>query len=588
VTSTMATGARTSHRRPPAPRTPRAPTIRCAVYTRKSSEEGLAQEFNSLDAQREAAEAYIASQKNEGWIALPNRYDDGGYTGGNLERPGLQRLLSDIDAGKVDCVIVYKVDRLSRSLMDFAKIMETFDRHKVSFVSVTQHFNTTHSMGRLTLNILLSFAQFEREIIGERIRDKIAASRQRGKWTGGTPILGYDVDRSNGSPKLVVNPAEASRVRQIFELYLEHGTLLAVVAELDRRGWRSKVWSTRAGKRRGGVSIDKCRLHGLLTNVLYAGKVTHKKEVYAGEHEAIVPEELFQQVQARLQQNRNAASVELRNRSGALLRRLLYCKACGRAMVHTFATRGNKRYRYYTCTNAIKNGRRKCPTASLPAGEIEKVVVDQIRCIGQDVDLLGETLRQARSQADKAIERLAGERRILGRGLARCRAEIRRAATTGPATEAVAARIADLTDQVGQCQRRLAEVDGQIGELRRDLVTNADVAAAFTDFENVWAALSPREQVRLINLLVHRVEFDAADSSIEVSFYPSGIKALGNGDADEKTPREEFCNADSMPPAAAGPPPEPTVRHRRRQQELADRPGRPPLPAKPVAKEAAA
>ncbi|UCC31465.1 MAG: recombinase family protein [Phycisphaerales bacterium] len=505
---------------------PRASLTRCAVYTRKSSDEGLHQEFNSLDAQREAAEAYIASQKNEGWIILPDHYDDGGYTGGNMERPALQRLLADIEAGRIDCVVVYKVDRLSRSLMDFAKILETFERHKVSFVSVTQHFNTTHSMGRLTLNILLSFAQFEREIIGERIRDKIAASRQKGKWTGGTPILGYDVDRSNGSPKLVVNPAEASRVRQIFEMYLEHGTLLSVVAELNRQDWRSKVWTTRSGEHRGGLPIDKCRLHALLTNVLYVGKVRHKKEVYAGEHKAIVPADLFHQVQTRLQQNRNASNVELRNRYGALLRRLLYCKACGRVMAHTFTSRGHKRYRYYTCTNAIKNGRRKCPTASLPAGEIEKAVVDQIRCIGQDPDLLGETLRQARSQAEEAIERLTGERRILKRGLARCHAEIRRTATSEPATSAATARIADLTHQVGQSERRLAEVEGQVVDLRRDLVTEADVAAAFADFDNLWIALTPREQVRLVNLLVHRVEFDASDSSMEISFYPLGIKTL--------------------------------------------------------------
>ena len=512
------------------------PAIRCAIYTRKSSDEGLQQEFNSLDAQREAGEAYAASQKNEGWVCMPERYDDGGYTGGNLERPALRRLLTDIDAGKIDCVVVYKVDRLSRSLMDFAKIMETFERHKISFVSVTQHFNTTHSMGRLTLNILLSFAQFEREIIGERIRDKIAASRQKGKWTGGTPILGYDVDRTNGSPRLVVNPAEASRVRQIFEMYLEHGTLLAVVGELERRGWRSKVWSTRSGKRRGGESIDKCRLHAILTNVLYVGKVRHKKEVYAGEHEAIVPEDIFKKAQARLRHNRHAGNVELRNRHGALLRRLLYCKACGRAMVHTFTNRGNKRYRYYTCTNAIKNGRRKCPAASLPAGEIEKAVFDQIRCIGTDPDLLDETLRQARAQAEEAIERLTGERRIVERGLARCHAEIRRTVTSEPSTSAASARIADLTDQVGQSDRRLAEVVGQIAELRRDLVTEADVAAAFADFENVWTALSQREQGRLVNLLVHRVEFDAADSSIEVSFYPSGIKSLATGTESPATP----------------------------------------------------
>jgi len=512
-------------RRTMAVRTPKAPTIRCAIYTRKSSEEGLQQEFNSLDAQREAAEAYIASQKAEGWVVLPERYDDGGYTGGNLERPGLRRLLADIDAGKIDCVIVYKVDRLSRSLMDFAKIMETFDRQMVSFVSVTQHFNTTHSMGRLTLNILLSFAQFEREIIGERIRDKIAASRQRGKWTGGTPILGYDVDRSNGSPKLVVNPAEASRVRQIFGLYLELGTLLAVAAELERRGWCNKAWTTRDGRKRGGLPFDKCRVHNLLTNVLYAGKVTHKDEVYAGEHEPIIPEDLFGRVQRQLQQNGRVGNTEMRNRHGALLRGLLHCKACGRTMGHTFTSRGNRRYRYYTCANVIKSGRRKCPTPSLPAVEIEKAVVDQIRCIGQDPDLLGETLRQARAQSESAIERLTGERRIIERGIFRCHADLRRIAT-GAASSTTATRIAELTDQIGQTEHRLVEIDRQLAEHRSGLVDEHDVMAALADFDNLWRMLSPREQARVIKLLVSRVEFDAQESSIAVSFHPSGIKAL--------------------------------------------------------------
>jgi len=230
-----------------------ARTIRCAVYTRKSSEEGLAQEFNSLDAQREAAEAYIASQKSEGWVCLPERYDDGGFTGGNMERPAVARLLADVEAGQVDCVVVYKVDRLSRSLMDFARLISLFDTHNVSFVSVTQNFDTTSSMGRLTLNILLSFAQFEREIIGERIRDKIAAQRRKGKWTGGIPVLGYDVDRSGASPKLVINAEEAARVRQVFTLYLEKGSLLPVVQELEKRRWRNKAWTTRSGKLAGDV-----------------------------------------------------------------------------------------------------------------------------------------------------------------------------------------------------------------------------------------------------------------------------------------------------------------------------------------------
>ncbi|HIB69726.1 MAG TPA: recombinase family protein, partial [Phycisphaerales bacterium] len=242
------------------PKQSKPDTIRCAIYTRKSSDEGLDQEFNSLDAQRESAEAFIASQKAEGWTCLPERYDDGGFSGGSMERPALDRLIRDIEAGKIDCVVVYKVDRLSRSLMDFSRIMETFDDKGVSFVSVTQQFNTTSSMGRLTLNILLSFAQFEREIIGERIRDKIAAQKRKGKWAGGVPILGYDVDRSGGSPKLVVNAKEAARVRTIFDLYLEKQSLQPVVRELEKRGWTNKRRVTKKGRVIGDKAFDKSTL----------------------------------------------------------------------------------------------------------------------------------------------------------------------------------------------------------------------------------------------------------------------------------------------------------------------------------------
>ncbi|EMI53667.1 recombinase family protein [Rhodopirellula sallentina] len=257
-------------------------TIRCAIYTRKSTEEGLQQEFNSLDAQREAAEAFIASQKAEGWRCLPEMYDDGGFSGGNLERPAMKRLMDDIEAGKVDCVVVYKVDRLSRSLMDFSRVMETFDKFGVSFVSVTQQFNTTHSMGRLTLNILLSFAQFEREIIGERIRDKIAAMRAKGKWSGGMPVLGFDVDRSGTSPKLAVNATEAKQVRKIFEMYLEYRSLLPVVKRLQELGWPNKIWRTRNGRTRGGRVFDKPAVHSLLTSPLYVGKIAYKEHIYEG------------------------------------------------------------------------------------------------------------------------------------------------------------------------------------------------------------------------------------------------------------------------------------------------------------------
>ena len=212
------------------------PELRCAIYTRKSTEEGLEQEFNSLDAQRESGEAYIAAQKHEGWVCLPDRYDDGGFTGGNMDRPALKRLLADIDAGKVDCIVVYKVDRLSRSLNDFSKIMDVLERHKVSFVSVTQQFNTNTSMGRLMLNVLLSFSQFEREIISERTRDKIAAARRKGKWAGGLPVLGYDLASTPQGSRVAVNEEEASQVRQIYELYLQHGSLIPTVRDLDQRG----------------------------------------------------------------------------------------------------------------------------------------------------------------------------------------------------------------------------------------------------------------------------------------------------------------------------------------------------------------
>jgi len=237
------------------------PIIRCAIYTRKSTEEGLDQQFNSLDAQRESSEAFIRSQQHEGWRINAERYDDGGYSGGNTERPAFKRLMEDIVAGKIDCVVVYKVDRLSRSLLDFSGVMGTFDKYGVSFVSVTQQFNTTHSMGRLTLNILLSFAQFEREIIGERIRDKIEANCKRGQWTGGYPVLGYDVDRSERTPKLIINAEEAVKVRRLFTMYLDLKALVPVCDELDKLGWKNKVWTTKKGTAKGGREFDAGSLH---------------------------------------------------------------------------------------------------------------------------------------------------------------------------------------------------------------------------------------------------------------------------------------------------------------------------------------
>jgi site-specific DNA recombinase len=294
--------------------------LRCAIYTRKSTEEGLAQEFNTLDAQRESAEAYVQSQVHAGWTALPERYDDGGYTGANLDRPALRKLLVDIEAGRIDAVIIYKVDRLSRSLLDFARLMEIFERRKVSLVSVTQPLNTTGSLGRLTLNILLSFAEFERQMIADRTRDKMGAARRKGKWVGGMPVLGYDITVAGG--KLVVNTEEADRVQSIFALYLQHRSVAAALAEMQARRWTTKRWIARDGKQHLGRPFTKPILHRLLQNVLYIGKVSHQDVIYAGEQAPIIEDSIWKLVSEKLALERNeAANAASAKASGIALRR---------------------------------------------------------------------------------------------------------------------------------------------------------------------------------------------------------------------------------------------------------------------------
>jgi site-specific DNA recombinase len=381
------------------------PTMRCAVYTRKSSEEGLEQSFNSLDAQREACEAYISSQRHEGWKALAARYDDGGYSGGSMERPGLKQLLQDVEAGKINVIIVYKVDRLTRSLADFAKIVEALDAKGVSFVSVTQQFNTTTSMGRLTLNILLSFAQFEREVTGERIRDKIAASKRKGMWMGGLVPLGYNLE----GRKLVPNPDEVQLVYRIFSLYVQLGCVSKLAKQLDGEKIRSKVWTTRTGDHLGGVAFARGALYDLLRNRLYIGEIRHREKWYPGEHKGIVPPELWQKVQSQLESNLKTRRKRAREQASSLLTGLIE-DAQGHRFTPSFTIRRGRRYRYYISQAVIANPlEHQSGATRLPAHEIESRVVERlVGFLKSDADLFeqmgieGQTPAQLRAQATAA------------------------------------------------------------------------------------------------------------------------------------------------------------------------------------------
>jgi len=356
--------------------------LRCAVYTRKSSEEGLEQEFNSLHAQREACESYIASQRSEGWVLVRDQYDDGGVSGGTLERPGLKRLLADIEDGLVDVVVVYKIDRLSRSLMDFSKLVEVFDRNSVTFVSVTQSFNTTTSMGRLTLNILLSFAQFEREVTGERIRDKIAASRRKGMWMGGVPPLGYEVkDR-----KLIENPADSAQVRWVFDRFIEIGSGTELARDLAARG----VTTAR------GHRIDKKFIYRMLNNRVYIGEAVHKGNSYRGEHEAIIELDVWDKAHAILTESPRKRAARTRADTPALLRGLPYGPD-GAAFSPTHTRKGGRLYRYYVSQTVLKHGAGSCPVGRLPAGEIEAAVIDQLRAVFRQPEIVAGTWKAARA-----------------------------------------------------------------------------------------------------------------------------------------------------------------------------------------------
>jgi site-specific DNA recombinase len=452
--------------------------VRCAIYTRKSIERGLDQEFNSLDAQREACAAYIAAHRAAGWLALPESYEDGGFSGGTTDRPAWQRLMRDVEAGQVDLIVVYRVDRLTRSLRDFVTLIDFLDKHGARFASVTENFDTSTPSGRAFLTMLMTFAQLERETIAARTRDKVAAARRKGRWTGGFVPLGYDLKGG----KLIVNARELLQVQAIFELYLQHGSLSATLRELRSRRWHAKAWTNGNGKKSGGAAFTRSGLYTLLTNPVYIGQVKLDGEAFPGEHQPIVEQGIWDQVQRRFQSNGFKRAAASRNEHGAFLKGILYCAHCDARMIHSSSRKGTKHYRYYVCGKAQREGWHACPVKSVPAGAIEAAVLQEIRDASQDPALVRETWQEVVRQRKERIRELEREVRI----------------------------------EEAEGNGRLMRAQEELAALKEAALSEDDLASCIQEFAPLWDALTYAEQAQVAASLIDRVDYD--DSEITLRF----------------------------------------------------------------------
>jgi site-specific DNA recombinase len=514
--------------------------VRCAIYTRKSNEDGLDQAFNSLHAQRAMCESYIASFASEGWTALATEYSDAGITGGTMERPGLQNLLVDIEAGRVDVVVIYRLDRLSRSLRDFLNMMETFDRRKVSFASVTERIDTTSSAGRLFLNMILAFAQFEREVAAERICDKIASAKRKGKYVGGRPLLGYDVDREK--MRLVVNPEEAKLVRLIFQRFCQLGSCMKLAHELNAKGRRMKAWTSKKGRAMGGGTWLKTDVHHLLTNPRYIGLVVHKGESFTGEHEAIIDRKTWERVQGILSKNRNYRANQTRKATAAILKGILRCGCCDAAMVPTYTVRRGKRYHYYLCHAVGKDDHDSCAVKSVAAGQIEGAVFTYLKDIFADPEMVARTFRATRNQTVADGDAAKREKAAIEKHLADLRKAVRRLvrATDGKAEGALSAELRALNDEYADAEKRLEELTAQPGG-QDDMPSEQDVAEALRTIEPLWEELFPAEKERIVRLLVETVT--VRPDGLSIRLRPTGLITLAAEVAPERAEEPELEEA---------------------------------------------
>lgn len=501
-------------------------TVRCAIYTRQSLDEGD-QEFKSVDAQRDSIRAYITSQRAMGWVALQPSYDDAGFTGADTNRPGFKRLMADVEAGRVDTIVVHKFDRLSRSLSDFALLTARLEKSGVAMCSVMEGFDTSTSTGRMMVNVVMSFAQFERESIAERTKTKMTAMRARGMWAGGNVPLGYDVV----AKRLVVNPDEAERVRAIFRLYLEKGSLLTTVEELNARGWRTKSWTGKKGQQVASYVWSIESLRQLLSRVVYRGLIKAGKKTYPGVHEAIVDEALWDAVQQRKRRMTSSPRIAGRNKYGALLKAILFCGECGSTMNHSVSGAEGRRYQYYDCNASRRFGRNTCPSRPVPVAQIDEFVVEKVRAIGRDPALVRETVKAARAELESRTTELSAEVRRQELDARRVREErtnlVNAVAAGGPGVGTLMIRVAELDDRLGQIEARVRQVQQELAAASTGAVDVEGLTRALAEFDGLWEALFVAERARVLALLIERVTFASDSSVLKITFRTNGLAGLG-------------------------------------------------------------
>ena len=499
--------------------------VLCAIYTRKSTDENLNSDFTSLDNQRESGEAYIKSQQSEGWELYPERYDDPGYSGGNMERPAFQRLLKEAGDGKFNMVVVYKVDRLTRSLKDFTRIIEILDSAGVSFVAVTQQFNTSTSMGRLTLNVLLSFAQFEREICSERTKDKRAASAKKGKWLGGFPVLGYDIDFDK--KKLTINEREAPIAKFMFNIYLETKSSVKAAHAMNDKGYRTKEWITKAGVKRCGTKFNKSNIRKYLKNPIYIGAIRYNGEFYKGEHSAIIEERTFEKVQALLAKNGIQNKSDNKDKYESILRGLIRCVCCGSIMTSYFAYSRGRKYYYYRCTKVNHLDRTACKIRVAPAKEVERLVIDRLKVLSDDRALLDKIIQKAKMETSDILPSLRQEINIQNGELRKVEGEasnlLNVLSSEGQDVKKnrfVLKRLSELEEKGHIIEAKIQEIKLSIEKLENQVINAEIIQQNFRRFSEVFEELTPSDKRELLQLLIKEILYDKDHSKIKIALRP--------------------------------------------------------------------